>query len=369
MQSTETAHSPTVTLSSPRTLDEILAILHPLFAQQHQHSFFSSALWWTAWLQALPRLPSLCLIHEQQQLIGACFLSFTEEKRGRLSYKRAWLNQCGQLACDQVWVEYNRIFCRNGNETMCGAALLDYLRRHSDCSELYVSMTTEPDTWLRLPKWPWLVTQQSVQSFKTQLPQKADVNALLAMMSPNTRSQLKRTLKRTEVHYGTCTLEVAEPQTRRHYFDALGQLHRMQWADSKEGSGFDNDIFVSHHLHLLEHGARETCLLRVMAGDTVLGYAYYFLWHDVVFFYCSGVNHAISDNRVKPGLILHLYAMSYFAQQGYTWYDFLGGDSQYKRSLSTHTYEHKHLGICLPTWRGVALALYRKCRERITRAA
>ena len=40
------------------------------------------------------------------------------------------------------------------------------------------------------------------------------------------------------------------------------------------------------------------------------------------------------DNRLKPGLLSHAMAIQFFSDQGFKEYNFMGGDSQYKRQLS-----------------------------------
>jgi CelD/BcsL family acetyltransferase involved in cellulose biosynthesis len=51
-------------------------------------------------------------------------------------------------------------------------------------------------------------------------------------------------------------------------------------------------------------------------------------------FYQSGLEPS-SDNKVKPGLVAHALAITECAAAGLREYDFLAGDSQYKKSLST----------------------------------
>jgi hypothetical protein len=54
-----------------------------------------------------------------------------------------------------------------------------------------------------------------------------------------------------------------------------------------------------------------------------------------VFCYQSGLHYS-SDNRLKPGFLTHYLAIRHCLEQtALQEYDFLAGDSQYKRSLTT----------------------------------
>ena len=76
-------------------------------------------------------------------------------------------------------------------------------------------------------------------------------------------------------------------------------------------------------------------LLRITCGKKTLGCLYNFVSQGMVYYYQSGFNYP-DFGRFKPGLVCHALAIPYNAAQGHKTYDFLVGDSQYKKSLSTH---------------------------------
>lgn len=69
------------------------------------------------------------------------------------------------------------------------------------------------------------------------------------------------------------------------------------------------------------------------AGKTV-GFSVNFLHNGDVLNYQTGFCEPQGKTH-KPGLTCHAAAILYYAKKGYQRYNFLAGDSQYKRSLST----------------------------------
>jgi CelD/BcsL family acetyltransferase involved in cellulose biosynthesis len=67
-----------------------------------------------------------------------------------------------------------------------------------------------------------------------------------------------------------------------------------------------------------------------------IGYLYNLVYDKNVLFYQSGLNYS-GSNIYRPGLISHYYAIIHNAQKGMDVYDFLAGDSDYKKSLSTNS--------------------------------
>jgi len=64
----------------------------------------------------------------------------------------------------------------------------------------------------------------------------------------------------------------------------------------------------------------------------VLGYLYNFLYAGTVSNYQSGFSY-LDDNRHRPGLLAHGFAIEQALSRGLQRYDFLAGDSPYKQRL------------------------------------
>ena len=77
-------------------------------------------------------------------------------------------------------------------------------------------------------------------------------------------------------------------------------------------------------------------LLKISSGDEDVGYLYNFVHNKIVYAYQSGFIY-IKQAKYKPGLVSHYLAIQYNIQVCNDRYDFLAGDNQYKRSMSTST--------------------------------
>ncbi|MFT4808830.1 MAG: CelD/BcsL family acetyltransferase involved in cellulose biosynthesis [Paraglaciecola sp.] len=152
-------------------------------------------------------------------------------------------------------------------------------------------------------------------------------------------------------------------------FAITAQWHQQCWSDTSEGSGLDSPHFVNFHNDLIRQALlrQEIKLIKVTAGNRTLGYLYCFSFHNKIYFYLSSVNYAISDNKLKPGLVSHYLAIQHFKSLGYDSYDFIGGEALYKQSLSTVSYPLAMLSINKPTLRYKFEALARCVKNTCTK--
>jgi CelD/BcsL family acetyltransferase involved in cellulose biosynthesis len=142
----------------------------------------------------------------------------------------------------------------------------------------------------------------------------------------------------------------------------MGSLHIEQWQKHDYGSGFTNPQFVDFHRTFMLDGLPDSKqdsanhrevnvhVAKFTAGEIRLGYLYFFTHAQQVYFYLSAINYHSQDNKYKPGLLMHKLAMTHFAEQGYTHYDFLAGDSRYKTSLSNEKYLLHNLQLYVNRW-------------------
>ena len=153
-------------------------------------------------------------------------------------------------------------------------------------------------------------------------------------VSRNTRQQLARSARA----YGDVTVAAAANVGQaRDWFTALMALHTATWTGRGRPGAFASPGVVRFHHALIGDGvpAGTVQLLRVAAGSAVVGYLYNFRAGGAVYAYQSGFDYAGAGPTQKPGLTSHAAAIGWYQAQGYARYDFLAGDSQYKRSLAS----------------------------------
>lgn len=294
--------------------------------------------WLSCWLDIVKTKPHLFVFRKNQNVVGFCFIGFSKRSKLGINWQVAHLNQSGDQCIDQIWVEHNQLFVDDLylDEFLC--ELTDVLYRSFNVREISISLASKPLKIESLCQNAALHSKDITTSYVKNLPDDANPDTLLSLLSKNTRSKLRGSIKKIEKQYGKLVVSAARNvEEQLQLFEQLGDHHKKKWGDTAEGSGFDNDSFVNFHSQLMHHKGK-TSVLAVHSGDILLGIAYFILNADHVFFYCSGINDDSSIQRFKPGYLLHIYCMQYFADKHYLVYDFLGGESQYKKSLSDNTY-------------------------------
>lgn len=272
---------------------------------------------------------------------GFCYL---HARRAPFDIPRVYLNQTGNLEFDQSWIEFNDIPSLDGYREMNQQALLQYISRHHPYTLFTVSMTQA--TWLGAHNEDWMEwdTVEHIGHY-TDLTAIKQPGSLLEQVSSNTKQTLKRSLKFLEQEFGSCALQRIEPNEQLTTLDQLGNWHRERWQHTKEGSGFDNAEFMQFHRQLITEYPGTMGLFSFTAGEQVLGYLYCLEHGDTANFYLSSIKHDGKDNKYKPGLVMHWFAIEWYAAQGFVRYDFLAGDMQYKRSLATDSYRLCYLQL------------------------
>ena len=174
----------------------------------------------------------------------------------------------------------------------------------------------------------------------------------LASRSANTRSQLRKALRKTEQTLGKCRFEIASTKDQAYVWLAeMGVLHAQRWNPEGEIEGFNNPRFVSFHQKQIDSlwalGQLHMC--RLVAGQVTLAYLYNYYVDGRVYFNMSGVNYDV-NGVIKPGLLTHWLAIEHYLSIGANTYDFLAGTNQYKESLATHQSAQKSILLRKRRW-------------------
>lgn len=315
-------------------------ILGSEWVNQQSNSYFLSVHWVTEWLNMLEIKPFLFKFYRDSKdttPCAICFLGVKEVTRFPFKWKVAYLHQTGNHKEDQVWIEHNRILCEEADYNECMTVLCDFLFNSMSVSIFHASCLSFPVP--QLGKVDFFREKSIFYSFCSTIANKTLLKDILNTLSRNTRYQIKKSIKIIESSYGG--LELREAQGSKallNSLELLGVHHKARWADTKDGSGFDNKKFISFHSSLIVNDPEHIHVLSLYAGKKIVGIGYYFSNDEKIYFYCSGINHDIATNSIKPGLMFHVCAMRHFAECGYKTYDFLAGDAQYKRSLSEFSY-------------------------------
>lgn len=322
-----------------RDLQHLRTLFNDFDAGYQPRSMFASMAWLEAWISSLASMPELTVFYREKHVLGFVVLAKQAVHPALPMMNRVYVNQSGLQQFDQVWIEFNQIYCSIEHRHACTEALLQAFPQSAFDMQLHISMTANGETWGGVASELNLASEvDTTPGYKKLLTPDMTADSIIAALSRSSRSQIRRAWRKAESLCGRITVEVAESENKLEWLSALGQLHKARWQHTLEGSGFDNPAFVAHHSHLITHAGHMTDLVTVKAGEHTLGFCYNFLCGDRVEFYCSGINEEVPDKHIKPGYLVHVALMAHYCKLGFQEYDFLGGDAQYKRTLADTQY-------------------------------
>ncbi|WP_187147852.1 GNAT family N-acetyltransferase [Halorhodospira halophila] len=252
-----------------------------------------------------------------------------------------FLNETGDPRLDYLTVEHNAPLAPVGAEAKAFAGMVEGLLTDTDWDELCLGWV-EADRWRacwlecsHLPLMPVVIDRRPYY-FRGLQSRDARPDQLLSSLSSNTRQQIRRSIRQ----YGgldALAFEVAtDPAMAVRWFEHMVELHQARWQAQGKVGAFADPFMRAFHEHLIEAGAQDGSarMIRVQTSERVIGYLYNLRAGGYECNYQSGLAYE-ADPRSKPGLVSHILAMAAAAETGVHCYDFLVGESQYKRSLAS----------------------------------
>ena len=167
----------------------------------------------------------------------------------------------------------------------------------------------------------------------------ANWDAYLDLLSSKQRRYLKTSLRHFESWAAPSGYEVHrahDAASLRVGMTILARLHAERWRQDDEAGAFTAPRFSAFHSEYAEaalaSGQIELVWVTV-AGEPIMAH-YNLIGRDTVYFYQSGRKVGL-PNSIRPGIVMHILVLQDAMAKGYREYDFLGGDSTYKRLLAT----------------------------------
>lgn len=300
---------------------------------------FLSYSWQYSWVSSLPTMPTLVTFKNDGLVVGYTLYKTKKIIPGIPIYC-AFVNQLGNSAYDQVWIEFNDIICIKDFKYQCIELLINQVLKKGNVTKLTLSMCKDPKEWLQVVQhnnYRYEIDQ--TPGFRKPL---ADINSVadvLVGLSRNSRNKMNRAIRDAETTFGQLSVKKYEKSETEDFLLRMGLLHKKQWMGTSLGSGFANEYFLEHHKTLCNYFYDSVDLVEVRAGDVLLGLSYNLIHNKRVYFYCSGINSDAKRGKLKPGYVMHILLMSYYGKLGFEFYDFMAGESQYKRTLSSEEYK------------------------------
>jgi CelD/BcsL family acetyltransferase involved in cellulose biosynthesis len=312
-------------------------------------SFFQSWTWVGTLLSCLPSSVELYLLDvvDGDRVIGlAVFGARTLVRRRFVRSRALLLHETGSKEMDHMTIEYNSILAESGKERMVVHAAVKCIKSaHLAWDELVVSGVDARafEAWnsaVRETNWRVVFRQESSCHFVDLEAVRKGGEDYLALLSSNTRQQVRRSIKAYEAS-GKLSMSVASTSDAAlEYLHGLQKLHNAHWQSRGRDGAFPSEFTRRFHERLVREAAAraEVQLLRVTAGSETVGYLYNFVRDGHVYFYQSGFKYA-EDSKLRPGLVCHYLAVVHSLAAGHRIYDFLAGPQRYKQSLGTGNVE------------------------------
>lgn len=306
---------------------------------QSASGFFTSWGWIEVWLASLPtnQRVELVVLSRQDTLVGCFFLGLDSSTRHGLFYRtRASLNETGDEEMDELTIEYNAVLGHISKSDW-----LEYFESAAvaDIEEYRFSNITDA-LCNEIPTGERFSTKSCVRkpSFYVDLAAiRTSEQSYLQSLSRNKRSQIRQSLNYYDKSGGITIRQAETVDEAITFLSALIELHQQRWASLGKPGAFASDYFEHFHRKLIEtrFSTGEIQMLSFATSDKCIGYLYNFVYAGVVYYYQSGFSYE-SSSSARPGIVCHYLAVTKNLNEGRQLYNFLAGDSQYKRSLSTH---------------------------------
>ena len=308
------------------------------FDASEGHSFFVSWTWLGTWLRLVPSdfKPVLLRAEKGGETVAAAFLIRRRERRVIGTVRQLCFNSTGEKAFDCVTVEYNGFSGPGSFDPDLWPAFLGWFAANPQNDELIVPGVAAESRYVPSSSRV-LESKRNVSAFQvTELAAIAE-SGIESLLSRNSRQQLRRSM-RDYLEAGPLRIDEArDVDTAQAYFSALRNLHIRSWTDRGKSHAFRHPFFEKFHRALIATGVHDGSvqLLRVTAGDQVIGYLYNFRRGKHVYAYQSGFD---ARNAFRPGYVCHALAIEYNAAKGVEIYDFLAGENRLKQSFANSSY-------------------------------
>jgi CelD/BcsL family acetyltransferase involved in cellulose biosynthesis len=287
--------------------------------------------WTTGWIRHFGgEVPHQIVVARELGIVrGMCLLTYPEESIGPFAVRTVHLGTAGEKDRDSLCIEYNRLLVEELYRKPMAFSLLKYLREDPSWDvlrfeglaqeEAQVLIEAEPDFKLTMKESPYCDLLPSDEP-------------LLARLGNSTRSNLKRKLKQ----WGEIKVEWAEePGRADEIYEQLIRLHQARWEAEGMPGSFSSRHFREFHREMIQTllGVKRVSLVRVSAEEGVIGCVLSYIERGTLLFYQMGANQELAKG--SPGMIAIYSTMEEAARRGYQRFDFLAGEGEHKRRLST----------------------------------
>lgn len=311
-----------------------------LFARAGENSVFLSPEWIQAWLGGAPLDVALWSVRgvaeSSTELLGIAGVR-KSRRPPILGLTAGHLHEFGKPNFDAIYIEYNDFLMSPDAPPRAREDAVNEMLNAFRVDEL-VFRNARPDLVAAAERAAAsrgvsLRRLQSQPCFTINLDRiSAAGERFLSTCSSSLRGQVRRSQRLYEER-GPVTLHIAETaEERAAAWAILKELHEDGWRRRGEHGVFANPALVAFHERLGRLHPHAVELATVHAGGETIGCLYNLICGKRAFNYQSGFKFE-GDNQLKPGMLAHALAAQHYLERGFTAYELLAGEAQYKRRL------------------------------------
>ncbi len=259
-----------------------------------------------------------------------------DQHTGPIALKTWHVGTAGEPEPDSVFVEYNSLLARPDDQVDFGCALWNWVREQTNCDEFRLDGFDPLSIQWMLDRHPQIsVERKSSRFFDLTVAREADVEPI-SLLGSQTRANIRKSLRQL----GNPTGEWADtPQRAEEMFHHMVELHQARWNAVGLPGVYSSRRFRDFHLELLHRAVPlgMTSMFGVKSSSQVIGYCHVMIDLHRVLIYQYGRN--VSIEKASPGIIIDYLCIAEALRRGYSAVDFLAGESEHKRRLTTNRAE------------------------------
>ncbi len=315
--------------------------------------------WWDTFGGTQGRALRVAAFHDGERLVGlAPLLVRTHRYRPGIPFRRLELLGTGEDPADETCGDYLGVVAEQGREAEVARAFVDAVSSgavgHWD--ELVLSSMSGIDPLVGHLQQAFAARghEARMEEWTTcpYIPLPKTWDAYLAALTSKKRSQVKKVAQVFEAWAGgpPTIIRVKTHEELAEGRRVLESLHGERWGS--DGGVFASKRFRAFHAalmtELLAAGRLDLGWLEVR-GEPVAAF-YNFRFAGKLYFYQAGRRLDLPD-EIRIGMTMHVYLIRSAIEDGLREYDFLAGDSQYKRAFALGSRPLVSLRIARPSVR------------------
>ena len=322
-------------------------------------SFFTSWAWIGPWLALIcqPRHARMVSVHLGTRLVALGVFTVRRRFFG-MGPMHLRLHETGDKVLDNLTIEYNGLVCEAGHERQSLAAVVDHFARNdSRWLTLYLpgmEVDRVPFDLIRTIGLDSRTKKYAACYVDLSALRDGKQDYMATVLSSKARGAIRRTARKLAQQHGDLVVSVAASKEQRlAYFHAMAALHETHWTGESDDHGAFNDprILRFHERLVLESNDGEgPQLIRLSAGEEVIGYVYSLVWRGTVYFYQAGIDYQRFGTYGSPGLLLLVHAIEQSLGDGHDRFELMAGDAAYKHTLAMAQNKMVWLSLDRPGW-------------------